>query len=174
MSTILQALNISPIVLVEQVVAFIALVIILNIVFWKPMLRHLAARRQAVSDAYDAVEKTRSEMEELRRTYQAQIAEAEAQARSHIQETIRAVQAEREAQIAKARAEAEAAFRSAAAAHEQERQTAIRAFQSDIERLAGQAVSKVLPADGSVPLNQDLIRKLIAEQASTGTTGGSA
>ena len=89
MDQLLKSLNIDPVVLLLNGVLFLVLLAILNAIFWKPMMKHLDARKAEISDAYKAVDDTRREMENLRTEYQGRLANIEAEARGRIQSTVR-------------------------------------------------------------------------------------
>jgi F0F1-type ATP synthase, subunit b len=77
MDQLLKSLNIDPLVLLLNGVLFLVLLAILNAIFWKPMMKHLDARKSEISGAYKAVDDTRREMENLRTEYQGRLAHIE-------------------------------------------------------------------------------------------------
>jgi F-type H+-transporting ATPase subunit b len=96
MESIIKSLSFDYRFFFAQIVLFIVLTLVMNEVFWKPMLKHLAKRDQSIKDAYDTVDGMRQDMEELRAEYQARIIKVESEARSHIQQAIKEAQTERE------------------------------------------------------------------------------
>jgi len=129
-----------------QIVLFIVLTVVLNQVFWKPMLAHLARRDKSIKDAYKTVEHTRHEMEALRADYQSRIVKIESDARTHIQQAIKEAQSERERILAEARARADAALQEGIGAMEREK---AEAFDSLRERMVAIALTSVDKALGS-------------------------
>jgi F-type H+-transporting ATPase subunit b len=105
--SLLKNLNIDPTVLLLNGVVFLVLLQVMTRLFWKPILEHLDRRKEEIDGAYQTVDDTRREMEELRSEYQARLARIEAEARARIQQTVREAQAQREALIAQARQDAE-------------------------------------------------------------------
>ena|ERR1051326_2089730 len=144
MDAILHGLKIDPTVLLMQIVVFILLLVIMNVLFWKPMLAHLGARSQSIAGAYKTVEDTRHEMENLRTDYLARIAQVEAEARAHIQTAIRQAQAERERLIAEARKQSEDTIAQGIAEMEREKTEALESLRSHMTDLALSAVNKAL------------------------------
>ncbi len=130
---------------IAQIVLFIVLYVVMNQVFWKPMLAHLARRDQTVKDAYRTVDLTRHEMETLRAEYQARIIKIEAEARSHIQQAIKEAQAGRERILADARAQADAAIQQGIESMEREKTDALTSLR---ERMVGIALTAVDKAVG--------------------------
>ncbi|HLJ54398.1 MAG TPA: ATP synthase F0 subunit B [Chthonomonadaceae bacterium] len=127
-----------------QMALFIILVIVMNQVFWKPMLAHLAKRDQGIKEAHDSVEAMRHEMEALRAEYQARIVRIESEARTHIQQAIKDAQSERERILGEARAHAEAALQQGVQAMERERSEAFVSLRDRTVAIALGAVDKAL------------------------------
>jgi F-type H+-transporting ATPase subunit b len=146
MESIIKSLSFDWRFFLAQIVLFIVLTVVLNQVFWKPMLAHLARRDKSINDAYKTVEDTRHEMETLRADYQSRIVKIESEARTHIQQAIKEAQTERERILAEARARADAALQEGIAAMELEK---AEAFTSLRERMIAIALSSVEKALGS-------------------------
>ena len=145
MDAIIQSLRLDWHYLVAQIILFVLLTVVLNQVFWKPMLAHLANRDQDLKDAYESVDKTRHDMETLRSEYQSRIVKIEADARSHIQQAIKEAQTQREQILAAARVQAESAIREGVETMEREKSEALMSLR---ERMIGIAVSAVDKAVG--------------------------
>ena len=129
-----------------QIVLFIILILVMNQVFWKPMLAHLAKRDQSVKDAYKTVDDLRHEMETLRAEYQARIIKIEAEARSHIQQAIKEAQAERERILSEARTDADTAIHNGLQSMQREKSEALTSLR---ERMIGIAMGAVDKAMGT-------------------------
>ena len=145
MESIIKSLNFDWKFCLAQMVLFIVLCIVLNQVYWKPMLAHLARRDQSVKDAYDTVDHLRHEMETLRSDYQARIIKIEAEARTHIQQAIKEAQAERERILAEARTHGDTAIHEGTEAMEREKAEALTSLR---ERTIGIAIGAVDKAVG--------------------------
>ena len=141
---ILESLKLDWRYLVAQIVLFVLLTLVLNQVFWKPMLAHLANRDQDLKDAYDKVDKTRHDMENLRSDYQTRIVKIEADARSHIQQAIKEAQTQREQILAAARAQADAAIREGIETMEREKSEALISLRERMVGIALLAVDKAV------------------------------
>jgi F-type H+-transporting ATPase subunit b len=142
LQTILDSLAIDPRVLVLNAAAFLVLLGLMDRLFWKPMLRHLDRRNRRIVDAYQTIEETRVEMHELREEYRKRLSDIEAEARSRIQQTLRAAQQARETAIALAREEAEALNREGFAQIEADRVAARSAGAARLERAASEALAR--------------------------------
>ena len=146
MDAIVESLRFDWKYFLAQVVLFVVLVLVLDRLFWKPMLAHLAKRDQSVKDAYKTVDDLRHEMETLRSDYQARIIKIEAEARSHIQQAIKEAQAERERILAEARAGADAAIHAGVESMQLEKTEALTSLR---ERMIGIAMGAVEKAMGT-------------------------
>lgn len=142
MDAIIKSLNFDVTYFLAQMVMFIVLAVVMRSLYWKPMLSHIAGRDQKIKDAYKSVEHTRGEMEELRANYQARITSIEAEARTRIQSTLKAAQAEREQIVAVARTQAEATVKEGTESLEREKREAVASLGRWMTDLAQNAVTK--------------------------------
>jgi F-type H+-transporting ATPase subunit b len=160
LNSIIKSLSFDWRYFLAQIVLFIVLTLVLNQVFWKPMLAHLKRRDESIKDAYKTVDSSRHEMEGLRADYQARIIKIESEARSHIQQAIKEAQTERERILAEARAHAEAAIREGVEAMEREKAEALTSLR---QRMVGIAVAAVDKAMGRAA-DPELLRRSIEER----------
>lgn len=163
MNDLLKSLGIEPLVLLLNGALFLVLVAILNAIFWKPMAKHLDARKGQISDAYKAVDDTRREMENLRTEYQGRLANIEAEARGRIQSTVRDAQHQRETMIAEARARAEEIMRQGGVSIEEEKQETLAGMRTTLDDVAVRALSKALQTDPSLA-QRKLVDEYIAKE----------
>jgi F-type H+-transporting ATPase subunit b len=147
MSQIISSLGFDGRIFVAEIVLYLVLLKVLDILFWKPYLAHLEGRDKGVADAYRAVEDTRHEMERLRAEYQQRINQIEADARARIQSSIKAAEAERERILATTRAESEAMLRQGTADLLKEKTDAMVSLRGQVVDLAISAVDKALGTD---------------------------
>ncbi len=165
MAGILNSLGFNFLVFVGQIVLFVALLVVMNAIYWKPMLAHLAGRDQQIVDAYQAVEDIRHEMERLRSDYLARITEVEAEARGHIQEAIKEAQAERERLLADARAQADATLKQGIARMEQEKMDTLASLTAGMISLAVSASQRALGASANRSAVQKTVETSVAESS---------
>jgi F-type H+-transporting ATPase subunit b len=162
LETLLKSLNIEPMVILLNGGLFLALLFVLNGMFWKPMMAHLEQRKLDIKNAYKSVDDTRIEMEKLRAEYQARLNQIEAEARGQIQETARAAQAQREEMIAKARAEAEAMQQEGAVVLAAERERTLAGMRTTLDDVALSALAKATGTTAD-PIRRKLIDEYISE-----------
>ena len=143
---LLDSLKIDPTILLINGILFLVLVQIMSRLFWKPMMQHLDKRKDDIAHAYTTVDDTRREMENLRSEYQARLAQIEAEARVHIQQTVRDAQKQREELMAEARAQSEETIRSGTANIEQEKAQAVVSMRESLDEVAESALAKALGA----------------------------
>ena len=141
---ILDSLKISPLVMGMQVLLFILLWVVMNQIFWKPMLQHLKDRDKEISDAYKNVSDMQHEMETLRSDYQSRITQIEAEARAKIQDAIKDGQGERERLLSEAKAQAEASLKQGTASMQSEKVDALGSLGGWMTELAHKAVGKAI------------------------------
>ena len=144
MSDIAKSLAFDPVYFGAHVVLFITLLLVMNSVFWTPMLAHLKKRDQAIRDAYLSVEDTQRELETLRLDYQNRIKQEETDAHNRIQSLVKEATTERDRLIAEARAEADALLRRGTAEIEGERVENLNSLRGKMVSLAGAALSKAV------------------------------
>ena len=144
MDSIIKSLSFDWKFFIAQIVLFVVLCIVLNQVFWKPMLAHLARRDQSIKDAYKTVDDLRHEMETLRADYQTRIVKIESEARTHIQQAIKEAQSERERILTEARAQADAAIHQGVEAMEREKTEALTGLRERMVTVALGAADKAI------------------------------
>jgi F-type H+-transporting ATPase subunit b len=167
LDAILKSLNIDPTIMLYNGALFIALFVVLNQVYWKRMMKHLDSRRAEIANAYQTVEDSRHEMENLRTEYQGRMAKIEADARARIQQTVRDAQAQREAILAEARSQSEAIQQEGMDNISREREQALHDMERRLADVATHALEKVI---GSAP---DPAQKRLVEQYITETVARS-
>lgn len=164
LDTLLKSLNIDPTVLLLNIGLFLVLLLVLNTLFWKPVMAHLEKRKHVIDDAYKTVDKTRREMENLRAEYQARLAKIEAEARGQIQTTVHDAQMERERLLAEAREQAEATIRQGQTTIAEERLQTLASMRAALDETAMSALSKALGAPAGAGQRQ-LVDEYISQQA---------
>ena len=81
-------MNLSIQEILTQAGAFVLLVFILKKMAWKPLLQMLEDRRHKIEASFDHIEKTKAEVETLKRDYENSRARIEEEARAKLQEAI--------------------------------------------------------------------------------------
>jgi F-type H+-transporting ATPase subunit b len=136
MAEILKSLGFNVTAFGAEIVIFVALLIAMDAIFWKPLMAHMSGRDRTIADKYHGRDALQHEMEALRADYLARIAAVEAEARSHIQQAIKEAQQERERLIAEAREQAETTIHRSAAELEREKAESLVALRSRMVGIA--------------------------------------
>jgi F-type H+-transporting ATPase subunit b len=144
LKSVAEGLKFDPVVYGLQLVLFIVLLLVMNALYWKPVLAHLKRRDKEITDAYLQRDRLQHEMEQLRADYLARLAEVEADARSRIQAAVKDAQTERERILAEARATAEETLRAGVANLEKETADALQSLRGNMVGLASDATSTAL------------------------------
>ncbi len=169
MDAILKSLAFNPQAFLLQLVLFVVVIVLMNALFWKPLLAHLAAREAHIAGIGKTIQEAQREMETLRADYLNRIAQVEAEARARIQNAIREAQTERERLMAESRTQAEAAIQQGVADMERERIEALESLRERMVALALQAAGKALgPAVDSVAMRrsiEDSIKRVTGDGA---------
>lgn len=162
LQTLLNSLKIEPMILLINGILFIVLLHVLDRIFWRPVMKHLEARRESIAGAYKAVEDTRREMENLRTDYQNRLAKIETEARGRIQSTVREAQHQREELINQARAEADEIMRKGAESIGQEKEQAVVSMREQLDDVALVALTKAAGVAPD-PAQRKLVDEYIAQ-----------
>jgi F-type H+-transporting ATPase subunit b len=141
--TLLKSLNIAPQILLYNGILFIALLIVMDRLFWKKVMSHLEKRKRDIANAYETVDATRRELDDLQHEYQGRIAHIEGDARARIQQTVREAQTQREQILAEAHKQAEEASRQGDQQIASEHDEAAAAMRNRLADVALEAIEKV-------------------------------
>lgn len=150
-------LQIEPGLIIWTIVTFVALLVVLRAVAWKPLLSMLSERETRIQQALEQADKARQEAQAAMEENRAAMAKAQAEAQQAVAEGRAA--AERVAQEVRERAENEARqmLEQAQRTIQQERDQAIQALKNQVADLAILAAGKVLDES----LDEDRNRRLV-------------
>jgi F-type H+-transporting ATPase subunit b len=141
--TLLTSLNIDPQILLYNGILFLALLVVMDRLFWKKVMAHLDKRKQDIASAYETVDATRRELDDLQREYQGRLNRIEGDARARIQQTVREAQAQREQILAAAHQQAEEATRRGEQQISFEHGEAVATMRGRLADVAADAIAKV-------------------------------
>ena len=141
---ILNQLNITPALLITQIIGFLILMVVLHRVFTTKVFSLLDERRDNIKRAYDQLDADRAAMDALRRQYEQRLADIEAEERAKIQAAVQEAQVLRDNLVADARQQAEAIITQGRNESERERQAAFLEMRQQIVALAINAAGRVV------------------------------
>ena len=146
-------------------IAFFLLLILMYSVCLPPLRQAMKRREDAIRGDQEAAERAVTEGEQVRRDYNATLAEARAEASRIVDEARQSAEAARAEGIRAAEDEAAALKQSALADLETQRATAINSLGTDVTTLAVNAASKVVQRPLDVGSNQGVVADHLAAAA---------
>ena len=166
----LQSLNIDPILILVNILGFVALLWVANKLIFVPIGRVLDDRKHEVDSTYDKLDADQREMRALKEDYEARLSAIEAEAREKIQGAIKEAQAARDQIIADANTRSRDLVVRAEQEAEREREQAMIAMRAQIVDLTLSATQKLI-GDGLDTARQ---KKLIDDFIGTGINAPAA
>lgn len=136
--------GLQPIDILWNCINIVVLFLLLRMILWRPVSKHLANRAAAVRDQLDVAERTRVEAEALKAQYEHSIAEIEDQGRAILRDSqVRAGTQAKEI-TDNAQKQAERLFAEAQARIDAERREAVTSASREIAQLAAEMASQIL------------------------------
>lgn len=155
--------NIIPGEVIVQLCAFLIVFFVLKAHAWGPILSSLEARREKIKKDFDAIEKARHEIEDLKTKYTAHLQKIEDEARAKLQEAIdEGRRIAREIQD-KAREDSQASFEKAKENLVLETAKARTTLRREIAELTIQVSEKIIGEKMTDSKQQEKILDLIQE-----------
>jgi F-type H+-transporting ATPase subunit b len=167
---ILGDLNVSPGLILINIVGFVALYLIANKLVFTPIGKVLDDREGDISSTYDKLDADQKQMEALKAEYESRLEQIEAEAREKIQAAIKEAEAARDKIIADANAKGKELVVKAESEAEREREQAMITFRQQVVDLALGATQKVIGESLDAAKQKSLIDDFIA----TGVTKAGA
>ena len=137
-------LNIDFSAILINIAGFVILLLVMNVMFFKPISSHLAGRQQDITATYDKLDADRAEMEALRADYEQRLAAIEAEAREKIQSAIKDAQVARDQILNEAAERSKEIMVRAEADIEREREEALIGLRKQIVELTISATTKII------------------------------
>jgi len=146
-----------------QVVNFLILLWILKKFAYKPILGMLDERKKSIEDAINNAESAKAEAVNLRKEYEARLAEARQEAQDVIVKATKLGEEMKNDIVANAQAEATKAIQRAQEEIGREKDQAIAALRDEVATLAVMAAGKVLDKSISVEDHKKLVNEFVSE-----------
>jgi F-type H+-transporting ATPase subunit b len=159
---ILGDLNVSPGLILINIVGFVALYLIANKLVFTPIGKVLDEREGDISSTYDKLDADQKQMEALKAEYESRLEQIEAEAREKIQAAIKEAEAARDKIIADANTKAKELVVKAESEAEREREQAMITFRQQVVDLALGATQKVIGESLDAAKQKSLIDDFIA------------
>ena len=159
---ILGDLNVSPGLILINIVGFVALYLIANKLVFTPIGKVLDDREGDISSTYDKLDADQKQMEALKAEYESRLEQIEAEAREKIQAAIKEAEAARDKIISDANVKAKELVVKAESEAEREREQAMITFRQQVVDLALGATQKVIGESLDAAKQKSLIDDFIA------------
>jgi F-type H+-transporting ATPase subunit b len=144
MAEALEALGLDPAVLLLQVVAFVALYLLMRRYLFGPLLGVMAQREKDIAEGLEAGEQAKERLGQIDEERSRLLAEARAEGREQVRQAVREADEARGRMLKEAREEAEAIRQRAREAMELEREEAMIELRQQVVDLALLAASRAV------------------------------
>lgn len=155
-------LNVSPVLILINIIGFGVLYLIANKLVFTPIGKVLDEREGEISGTYDKLDADQKQMEALKAEYESRLEQIEAEAREKIQTAIKEAEASRDKIIADANARAKDLVTKAESEAEREREQAMITLRQQIVDLAMGATHKVVGESLDAAKQKSLIDEFIS------------
>ncbi len=156
-------LDINPVAVLSQAIAFILLALFVAKVILPPISGMVDGRQREIESTLEQIAADRRAMEQTRADYEQRLANIEAEARERIATAVKQSQEEATAILTKARDEAATQHGRAMADIDQERRKAVAEIRSEMTELAVLAAGKILQREINPAVHRELIGDFIQE-----------
>lgn len=159
----MEALGISFAGLIAYIINFAILVVLLQVLLYKPVKNMLAQRQQRIADALSAAEKAEEEAAQQRAEFEEELAEARKASQEEAKKAAEATEKMRQDILKAARQEAEEIKAKAREEAEQERQQVVADLQTQTAELALSMTRKVVGSAVDDKTQRKLVDQFLAE-----------
>jgi len=146
------------------IINFVVFLIIIRVVFYKPVLKVLDDRKQEVESNLSRAEQAQREAEELRVKYQEQVGNAQREAQEMLNRAAKLAEEKKAEIVAQAQSEATRMIEKAQEAITREKEQALAELRDEVANLAllaaGKVINKTLTAEDHHRLVKDFIREV--------------
>ena len=157
------ALGINLIGLITQVIGFVAIVVLLTWLLYKPLLRVLDQRSDKIKESLEASERAREEAAKSQEEMQQQLEESRIEGQQLIAQAREVADRFREEELAKAREEISAQRSRAEADIQRERDAAVEDIRREFAGLAVTAAERVVRRSLDDEGHEELIEQVLRE-----------
>lgn len=154
-----------------QVINFLLLVLILAKFAYGPVMRMLEERQKKIADNIDSSERMRQEAEQLKISYQEQLAQARAQAQAIVEKAEKLAEESKEEILTAARAESARILKNVQEEVARERALALAQLKGEVVTLSMAAAAKIIEKNIDNEINANLVSNFI-EKLDSQRTGG--
>jgi len=157
-----ESLGIDWVSLLWQIVAFIGLIFLLNMLLYRPIRRTLDERARRIQESMEEAERIKQQAVQADEQYSARLGEAQAQAQRIADEAREAARREREQILEEAQKERDSLLQEARAQIELERRDAARETRRQVAGLAVLAASRLIGENLDTEKHRRLVEQHVA------------
>ena len=155
----MEALGISPNLLITQIINFVILFVLLRLLLYKPILGMLDSRKQKIQESLEYAERVKRDAAEQQKEFDRKLAAARREAQAAAAAAAQVGEKEREAILVQAREDARKLVEQAKGQIEYERKQMMSDLREEVVRLSLLAAQKVV----SQSLDDQAHRKLVTD-----------
>lgn len=159
----MEALGISPNLLITQIVNFIILLVLLRMLLYKPMLNMLNSRKQKIQESLEYAEQVKRDAANQQKEFERKLEDQRREMQSAAQAASQVGEKEREAILAQAREEARKLVEQAKGQIEYERRQMMADLHDEVVRLSLLAAQKVIGQSLDDQAHRKLVSDFIAQ-----------
>ncbi len=149
--------------LIAQLLVFLAMLLILSLVAWGPLVKMLEARRARIQEGIEATERAKRDRETAQEEYRAKLDEARQEAQKMVDQAQRMGESLRQELEQKAREQAAQIVAQAKKEIEQERERAVQGLRAEVADLAVMAAGRIIGETLDPAKHRKLIDQAIQE-----------
>jgi len=159
----MEALGIEPMLLLAQVVNFSVIVVVLNVLLYKPILAMLEKRKSDIAKSLENSESVKKELEKAQEKSVSIISEAKKEGQKIVEEMKKKAKNEERHILEEARKSAEDIIEKGRASIEKDREAAGKEREKEAVRLAEEIVTRMFEGTVSKDIQHKLIAKTIKD-----------
>ncbi len=159
----MELLSLNPGMFIWSVITFVAVVIVLRAVAWKPILDAVESREKTISDALQRAEQARTESEKLLAEQQRQLNAVQDEIKAMRDESKKVAEKTAQSIVSEAQTEATKLMQRAKEDIDKERQSAVASLRQEVADIVVDATSKLI----GVVVDKSQHQKLIDDSISS-------
>lgn len=147
--------------LIAQIINFLILVALFKAFAYKPLMKALEERRIRIAENIEAAEKNKLAAEELRKEYQANLAEARIQAQAIVEKATKQAEVNAEEILEQAKVESARILKAAQEEIVREQERALESMRKEVVSLSVLAAGKIIATNMDAEANDKLVNDFI-------------
>ena len=159
----MEALGISPNLLITQIVNFVILLVLLRLLLYKPILNMLASRKQKIQESLEYAERVKRDAADQQKEFDRKLEEARREAQAAAASAAQVGEKEREVILAQAREEARQMIEQAKGQIEYERKQMMSDLREQVVRLSLLAAQRVVSQSLDDQAHRQLVSDFLAQ-----------